>query len=616
MNVEFSSESSISQEALIERISDALKCVFGESAEGRAMRKKCRVAMEEIASIRDHRGVKSTTIAVMGSKNAGKSWLCRQLVADAANRDRIPSGEESNRSTEKATWIGPDAPPALMPEHELYIPVRKDGMVDLDRTYTLLDLPGYDDAGVEEREAALHALRGVEYRVIVISSRTKRIESQLGYLRDSSGTRILPVVMDFLFPQLETKGHAEVDAMVARIRVNCPDAEVSDVLILPRIEDAPGDEASNLALGKERLFSALRAFIAKPPVDPSVAGRVVFERLRRELAQDLREFVSRVRPAHEALASKEAQLAGQLITKILGEDPQLAAGLRMKMRFRSLADTPQWFFPFRTLFGVFTLTAGAWDRLAFAMAGSLPSLALLAFQTARNAKRLGEMHDEVRNALAGRLQQMAEDELAVCNRIVMRSIRSTLPPSGDGAEEEFAPTRFKGLERVTSESSEIFRTAVEKHARLHGMPRFLGGLATVVFAGLAAGPLWAVYREFFGAWSGSFSGAAALKWQTFPAPSAGMVFATLLLLVLPVSILALIASLLSAPEARVDAAMREVRENHDSMLERLTRDGVIRLESDDPVREAVRQILHFLRPDSLPRRLADSSNSIPSPASS
>ena len=589
------------------RISDALKLVFGDGGEARAMRGKCGLALEEISSIRDHRGVKSTTIAVMGSKNAGKSWLCRQLVDDEASRTRIRSGEESNAATERATWIGPDAPPVLMPEHELRIPVRKEEMVNLGREYTLLDLPGYDDAGVDEREAALGALRGVEFRVIVISSATKQVESQFSYLRDSNGTRILPILMDNHFPQLVDQGHMEVATMVAKIRRHCPDAEVLDAVILPHIERAFGEEASNIALAKELLISALRGFIAMPPMDETVAGRAVFERLRRELAEDLREFVSRVGPADEALATKEAQLAGKLIKKIVGEDPQLSAGLRMRMRFRTLAETPQWFFPYRTFFGVFTLTAGAWDRLAFAMAGSLPSLALLAFQTARNAKRLGEMHGEVRNALAERLQQMADDELADCNRILVRSIRSALASPGDQTEENFSPTRFKGLDRVTSESSEIYQKAVVKYARTHGLPKALGGLATLIFVALATGPMWAIYREFFGAWSGAFTGAMVLKWQTFPSPSAGMIFATLLLLVLPVVILALISALLSTPKGQVEAGMDEVRKNHDAMMERLTRDRVTRLESDDPVREAVRQILNLLRPKSSASRVADAS---------
>ncbi len=581
-------------EIQIQRLLDTLKLAFGENADGHALQRKCRLALEEITSQQDHRGVKSTSIALIGSKNAGKSWLCRQLVRDKAKRVRIPSGEESDATTEKATWIGPDAPPALMPEHELRIPVSQDDMMDLGRNYTLLDLPGYDDAGIDAREAALTAVCGVEFRVFVISSATKQVESQFAYLRDSNGTRILPVIVDGKYPLLENEGRAEVDVLVAKIRGRCPEAKVSEPIIIPHVEHAPGDEASNLARARELLFPALHAFIALPPVDDTVAGRVVLERLRRDLSQGLREFVARVRPAHEALAAKESELAGQLVRKIVGEDPQLSAGLRMKMRLLTLSKTPAWFFPYRTFFAAFTFTAGAWDRLAFAMAGSLPSLTLLAFQTARNAKRMGEIREDVRNSLADRLQRMANDELAECNRILVRSIHSALPSASGQTEAALAPTRFRGLERVTSESSEIFDAVVAKHARTHGLPRLLGGLATLAFIALSAGPVWAVYREFFEVWSGIFAGTEGMKWQSFPAPSAGMIFATMLLVVLPAVFLALVSSVLATPAKRISSALQEVRLAHDLMLERLTREAIVRLESDDPVREAARSLLAFL----------------------
>lgn len=583
-------------EIQIRNLSEALRRVFGESAEGNALQRKCRIALEEITSQQDHRGVKSTILAVIGSKNAGKSWLCRELLRDDAKRARIPSGEEDETATEKATWIGPDAPPLLAPEHELRIQARRDEMLDLGRDYTLLDLPGYDDAGLAEREAALRAVRGVEFRVLVISSATKQVESQFAYLRDSNGTRILPVIVDNKYPLLETEGRPEVAALLAKIRKNCPQAEVSDLLIIPHVEHAPGDAASKLARARELLFPALRAFIAMPPVDEAIAGRVVLERLRRDLAGDLREFISRVGPAHEELAAKEAGLARELVGKIVGEDPQLAAGLRMKMRLHTLAATPAWFFPYRTFFGAFTFTAGAWDRLAFAMAGSIPSLTLLAFQTARNAKRMGEMKEDVRRGLAERLQRLADDELASCNRILVRSIRSTLPPDPEGNEAILAPTRFVGLERVTSDSGEIFDSVVAKHACPRGLSLIFGALATLAFISLAAGPLWVVYREFFQAWTGGLTGMNGVKWTAFPAPSAGMIFATLLLVLLPVAMLALVSSVVATPQKRVAAAANKVRQEHDSMLENLARQQVIRLESDDPVREAVRLILGFLRP--------------------
>jgi hypothetical protein len=321
---------------------------------------------------------------------------------------------------------------------------------------------------------------------------------------------------------------------------------------------------------------------------------VVLERLRRELAGDLRNFAERVAPAHMALETREAELAGELVSKLLGSDPQLAAGLRMKMRLFTLSKTPGWFFPYRSFFGLFAFTAGAWDRLAFAMAGSLPSLALLAFQTARNAKRLGEMRDDMRNALAERIQSMAADELADSNRIFIRSIHSSLPSSEHSPETAPASTRFRGLERVTDASAEIFQSIVARHARSGWLPRLFGGLAPAAFVILLCGPLWAVYSEFRDAWLDVFAGSEAVRWQSFPAPSAGMILTTLLLVVLPVVVFALVSSVLATPVVKVDAAIEDAKKEHGAMLERMNREKTIRLVSDDPVREAVRFILGFL----------------------
>jgi hypothetical protein len=584
---------------LVRQLSDSIDIVFGEGHDGRIWRQKCQLALDEINAGRDRRGVKSTSIAVLGSKNTGKSWLCRQLVQTEAKREKIASGEESDATTALATWIGSDAPPALVPEHERRILVRREEMVDLGRDYTLLDLPGYDDAGVGARDAALRAIRGVEFRIMVFSSKTKGDESQFAYLRDSDGTRILPVIVDGKFPQLETVARSEVEALVSRIKRKCPHAEVSDAVIIPHVEHAPGNATTHLARARERLFPALRAFIALEPVDEEVIGRVVLERLRRELAGDLRNFAERVAPAHMALETREAELAGELVSKLLGSDPQLAAGLRMKMRLFTLSKTPGWFFPYRSFFGLFAFTAGAWDRLAFAMAGSLPSLALLAFQTARNAKKMGEMKEDIRNSLASRLQRMADSELAASNRLLVRSIRSTLQIGTNGNEDALLPTRFVGLERVTSDSGRIFDAVISRLARTRGLPLLLGGLATLAFIALAAGPLWVVYREFFQAWTGGLSGAGGVNWTAFPAPSTGMIFATVLLVLLPVALLALISSVISTPQRLIHIAAEEVRKEHDMMLKQLAQEQVMRLESDDPVREAVRLILEFLNSNNL-----------------
>lgn len=578
----------------IRRLAESLDLLLGKSPEGGILAARCSEALDELESFSDGRGMNSAIIAVLGSKNSGKSWLCRLLVKDEASRERIASGETSNFATEKATWIGPDAPPVLDDGHEIRIAMRPDVMVDLGASYTLLDLPGYNDASIPARDAVLKALRGAPMRVLVASSATLGDESQFAFLEKSDGTRILPVVVDDDHPRLEKEGGSELRSMADRIRRHCPHAEILEPVVVPHVLRAPGEVLTKTRLAEERLFPVLRQIIAAAPLDESVIGNVVIERLRRDLVGDLREFVRRVSPAYVDLETMERGLAAKLVEKILGTDPQLEAGLRMKMRLFTTSRTPGWFFPFRTFFGLFTITAGAWDRMAFAMAGSLPSLALLIFQTAKNTKRLAEMKDDVRTALAERLESMARDDLTDNNRIFIRSINASLPTETQRPEEEFSRTRFIGLERVTEGSGAVFENVVREHACGRVGLFFWGGSATLLFFGLLSGPLVAVYREFADVWVGVFQGSNAFHWQAFPTPSGGMIFTSLLLAVLPVIFCALVCCLRTTPTGRVQAALVAAKAEHKAMLEQLARNKTIRLSSEDPVREAARFLLDFL----------------------
>lgn len=579
----------------IRRLSECLHLLFGRSTEGNNLTTRCSRAIDELGSFADGRGVSTAVIAVTGAKNSGKSWMCRMLVTNDAARERIPSGETSASSTEKATWIGPDAPPRLDAEHEIRIALRAADMVDLGSTYTLLDLPGFNDATVAAREAALDALRGSALRVFMVSSATMADESQFAFLADSDGTRILPVVVDDNYPRIEEQGGDDLASMVHRIRRHCPHAEVLDPVVVPHLRHvAPGDASLLAQQAQQRLLIVLRRMIALPPMDERVIGRVVIERLRRDLAGGLRDFVQRVSPAYDALERMEHGLAAELVQKTLGPDSQLEAGLRIKMRLFAHTRTPGWFFPFRTFFGLFSITAGAWDRMAMATAGSLPSLALLVFQTAKNAARLGEMKDEVRAALASRIEALARDELANCNRRFIRSINASLTTGEQRHEDQSPPTRFIGLERVTEQSGEIFERVVRQNAGGRGELVCWGALATLLFAGLLSGPLAAVYREYGRAWVCVFSEPDGCRWQAFPAPSAGMLFTSLMLAVLPVVFCAMASCLRATPSSRVRLAVEAAKADHNAMLHGLAKDKTVRLVSNNPVRESVRTVLDFV----------------------
>lgn len=567
-----------------------LETVFGHDSHGDEPLAKCARALAEVNAFADYSGFFRPVIAVLGSKNSGKSWLCRQLVRDEEARARIASGEESTAATHKAMWIGTEIPPA---DGAAYVESQAARMEDLGRPYVLLDLPGYDDAGAPDREAALRAVRGAAWRVIVISSQTKEAESQLAYLRASNGTRILPVFVDHHHPRLAQEGMAEVNRVVARLRAACPLAEVEDAVIVPHVEHSPGTREENLRTAREILLAAMARFVSLDPLDSTIPARAILEKLRRDLAVDLGEFRARVAPRYAELAREERKLAADLIVRLLGDDRQLAAALRMKIRLNALGKVPGLFFPFRTFCGFFAFTAGAWDRLAFSLAGSLPSLALLAFQTTRNIRNLAETTREARKAWEDKLTGMAADELAAADAIFTRSIHASL------ADERCAPpveksveARFQGLDLVTAGSSDLFENEVEKATRAGGILT-LGFLATLAFLTLGAGPVMAVYREFLTAWRGAVSGAAEVTWKAFPMPTAGMFFTTILLVALPALVLALVAVSSAAPRRRVESAAAALKVGHKNLLENLCGSGRMRLVSAHPLREAVVRLLAF-----------------------
>lgn len=574
----------------VERIYALLEGLFKGSPKGAALEERCRTTIEELLQIGSGRGLEVTPIAVLGSKNSGKSWLCRLLIKDENNKLRIPVGETT--STEKATWIGAQIPKGLSTKYETGIPVPAQAMVDLGCSYTVLDLPGFDDAGVEGREVALRAITGVPARVLVVSSQTMECVSQLEYLKQSDGTRILPLVVDSNFPDLRDSGAAELGKLKERIIQCCPDAIVEDPVVIPHTKQSSGREDELTRTAESILLPRLRALVSQPQVSPQAMENVRLEQFRRDVRGDLADFMSRVEPTYRRLVDKEFQAVEKLIERILGTDQQLRAAICMKMRLQQLSETPPWQFPFRTFQMICVITSGAWDRLVLTLAGSIPSLALLAFQVSRNFKNMLELRAETQNAIEKRLESMSRDELATENIIFTRSVNENLPPSCKRLEQDPSATRFKGLEEVTRQSAELFENTINTDRRRMIRFSWSGLLATLAFWVLIAGPLVAVYNEYRVAWWKAIR--LGEYWQEFPVPSGSMLMASIMLSVLPVAVLALGSVAFLTPKSLIDSKMKKLREEHEKLGQRLSKAKTARLVSNDPAREAIRHLLDFL----------------------
>jgi hypothetical protein len=602
-------------EAELVRIETAAERIFEMSPLLGDISKLIGDTRRDIADAVGHRNVSATILSVIGSKNSGKSWLCRTLVSQAESRESIRTGTEIKNTTEKITWIGSDAPEQMHEEFETRIKVPGDGMVDLGRPYILLDVPGYNDSPADVRAAARKCLALAPLRVFITIWQNMPDEEGFHYLSESDGTRILPLIVDRKYPRKGADYERNLSDFLRRMKKHCPHAEICPPVVIPSVDHAD-DTAKADELAKDIVRKSLRGFMdGGDQVSPRVvSARMEIFKLR--LHGILGSFFERVKPHYSKLNQAEDAALSKIIDQLLGSENTLKAGVRMRLLMETVRTLPVGFFPYRMLLTTMTLAAGAIDRLILAFSGNIPSLAITAFQTSRNIKRLQEMRANAGQALRERAGQMAREELAEVNDIFLRAIEQEID-LGERSKIRAAAREIhlSGIGRIESRSGEIFEQSLSCHAPGAWLPWTLGGLATLCFFGLAAAPAWAVYNEFFQAWRASFHDSSPAIWQDFPAPSGSMIFATLLLMTLPVVFFSLLTVVLAVTPARVKRCVEAIVIAHNKMRNELLQSRAIRITTKDPVREAVRTLLdacptchdqtHGEPPDKLQRDISD-----------
>lgn len=578
-------------EAELVRIETAAEHIFEMSPLLGDISKLIGDTRRDIADAVGHRNVSATILSVNGSKNSGKSWLCRTLVSQAESRESIRTGTEIKNTTEKITWIGSDAPEQMHEEFETRIKVPGDGMVDLGRPYILLDVPGYNDSPADVRAAARKCLALAPLRVFITIWKNMPDEEGFHYLSESDGTRILPLIVDPKYPRGGADYERNLSDFMRRMKRHCPQAEICQPVVIPSVDHAD-DPAKADELATDIVRKSLRGFMDG---GDQVSPRVVSARMgifKLRLRHILSSFFARVEPHYRKLNEAEDAALSKIFSQLLGSEKTLKAGVRMRLLMETGRTVPVYFFPYRILLTSMTLATGAIDRLILAFSGNLPSLAITAFQTSRNLKRLHQMRVNAGKALRDRAEQMAKEELAEVNDIFLRAIEQEIDLGEQSRIRASArEIHLSGIGRVESRSAEIFEESFNRHAAAAWLPWTLGGFATLCFLGLGAAPAWAVYNEFFQAWGASFQESSPVIWQDFPAPSGSMIFATLLLMTLPVIFLALLTVALAVTRGRANRCVAAIVKGHEKMHNELLQSRGIRIATNDPVREAVRILL-------------------------
>jgi hypothetical protein len=596
----------------IGRIEDAARRVLGHSAAAGEILRICAMARADLEDIMSRRGVSARVICVMGHKNAGKSTLCRWLLRREEDRERIDAGMGAGErhATLKVSWIGPEAPGVLAGDEECVVPVAAADLEDLGMSYVLVDVPGFTDSHAGASRAAAHAYRMAEHVVFVSEWDQMESEAPLVQLAHCNGARVLPVVVagdGRMAADAETR--EELASHRRRLQRRLPGSVVCEPVLVPMLDLARSEEELRRRQdeGRARFLGGLRTLLGSPPPSPLLLAQTRHEVFRREVGRLLggMEWVGRVRVRHERVVESEHEVVKQIAEALTGTPEQLTAAVRLRLMARLVEECPAVFFPFRSFLSLLTLMAGAWDRLILGFLGSLPSLAMSVVQSGRNARSLVSQRRDLRGRLEKRAKALAGEKLAPAHEAFVHALRDSLPDGAGGAMAELpGEPRLAGLDEAEAAAGECFAAGLRSEAGGRWLCLVLGGVSLVLWLGLAAGPVWAVYQEFFAAWNHSLEVARDASWRRFPAPSGGMFLSTLLLVFSPVFLLAMITLALTVTRRRCQRRAKAILRETNESIRKLAEGGVLRLRQDDPLREAVGVLLEVAisAPAAPPRR--------------
>jgi len=575
----------------LDSLDAAASIVFGNSPILADLASLTARARADIQDVFDQRQVHSTLVAVCGGKNSGKSWLCRSLITSKEKREMVRSGFDQANSTTLITWIGPETPARLESEFEQVAPVAASQMADLGKPYLLLDVPGYNDLDGQARLAAKRCVQMASLRVFITSIRTLDAEDNFHYLGGNDGSTILPLIADPKYPRTE-EVDADVKQFLARLAKSCPAAEVLPPVFIPQFDlaaDPAQAERGATRLAHEALRNAL------PRASRNTAQTV--QRIRAAFRADFKKRVepvfARIRSHHKELGEAENQVLRTILEDIVGTDRQLFSGVRLQLLDHAASSAPLFFFPFRTFLGLVSLTAGAWDRLVLGLSGSIPSLALAAFQGMQNLRSRRAAGPSQRDRLKKRVHRLAEAQLEARARIFSRAVQESGAGAAVGLQTTEGGVNVEGLDRMIDESFSRMQATVEAFRPPPGIIACWGFVATAAFWGLLAGPLVAIYRHFLSSWSQVFVDAEA-TWERFPTPSGAMLFTSLLLVALPVFFLALAALSFAARKKQVDRCVQAIRNSHEQLLKQVIGERRIWIANKDPLRDAASLLLAFV----------------------
>ena len=577
-------------EQFLRRVRVAATNVLGHGDAGRAVDALCDDHHEARQMIMHDRSGGASVIAVVGATGQGKSWLIRQFVRDPKIAGSIRSGNNADEATEKLLWIGPHPPADLDTRHEKFLHCESSKMQAIGSPYLLVDSPGSTDDRRAIANVASRALSLASVILLVVRRDQLRGEA-VGMLAEASeGTLVVPVVNAVRHD--DSRLGADTDAFIAHLRGVAPTSIISSPVIVEDFEVEKRDEADVGRKAAAAIAARLQEELGaswEGDRRRSVRLAALDGRFRAALHNVLSDHLPGLTSAVSRLNNEATKLPGEVAETLIGVGGPLRAAVRSRLRLALLTDTAAIWFPYRSLLGTLNLTHGAWDRVLLSLSGSLPSLVGTVWTSTKNLATSRDAQEDVRDglrkrsaaAVTDRLEPLAHrfrDEIAALRGNGARPERELR--IDDGSRSRVAV--LAGIDALQEKSQSIFESEVERVSVTRTTALVCGIVGTAMFWFLMAGPIVALYRQYFDASFTTlrdFSG----DLDAFPKPDFSMMLTSLIVSTLPTFVFAMLMLSMAQSRSRVDRAESRIRSMHEESIANLQRDGVLRLQWDDPL---------------------------------
>jgi hypothetical protein len=611
---------------LADDIEQAARRLLGHQAVCHTIVQWCEEYRVMVSDIQSGRGVALPSVAIVGAKGQGKTWIARQMILDRRIADLLPSGVLAKEATEHLTWIGPSPPEGLNAERESYVPCPSHCMLDLGRTYMIIDTPGYTDDDPVAAASARDAMSLAPIKLIVARRDQLRsaIHAQLAALTD--GAVCLPIInctplneIDMAPPpgmshraaasvvshvdRASESLRSDIEWYVSALAASAPGSKILEPILVADFE-ADGDEDS---IGMQ-LATDLRQRLAKQTMESLAATKAhrlaaASERLRHRVGTHLESRVPQLAASVRRLHAAADALPAQAIEAVLGTKNTLKTAIRDRVRADIISSTSLLWFPYRTILNILGLTHGAWDRLLMAMTGSIPSIFGTFAAWARNWGQSRDAQREVQNGIREQLHRQIQDRLEPAQQQFYRAVARIQ----GGAELPDSPkelmVRLSGIDELQLRARETFDFTFEQLRAPKWLVQLFGLFATVIFWGLFAGPIMSIYRAYFRAsyqaWMDPLSSVS-----DFPHPTFSMLATAAILSALPVLVSAMLVMSWFQRARRLNRIAESIYAAELKQVEELKRSGVIQLHYDDPLLRSAEFLVHLDRPRESPRERA------------